>query len=130
MKLDDDVRRAYAELAIAVLGRDRDGAARLFGRLGFATRSGDHGALHTLAGLLLDALRDGVDLRAVDPAAQLAEAIATLSASPLARVPHHFVLLGRVLASLGGLVLTYPPRGGLVTRVAPRLARAAAGSRA
>jgi len=54
------------------------------------------------------------------------QALAVLQENPVARVPEHFVLVGRVLATLAGLVFTHPPRGGLMPILAPRLARAAA----
>lgn len=130
MHLPDEVRRAYAELTFAVLSGDAEGAARLFAELGFATRTGDVAALRELAGLMLETLRDGVDLANIDAGAQLARGMALLAAHPLVTVPHHFVLVGRVLASLGGLVLRYPPSGGLFMRVAPRLARARGAPRA
>jgi ubiquinone biosynthesis protein len=122
MQLPDDVRRAYAALVVAVLSRDSAGAARQLERLGFVAR--DPAALTELAGLILEALGDGVDLAAIDPAAQLARAVSILGAHPLVTMPQHFVLVGRVLASLGGVVLRYPPRGGLFDLIAPRLARA------
>jgi predicted unusual protein kinase regulating ubiquinone biosynthesis (AarF/ABC1/UbiB family) len=125
-RLPDDVRRAYAGLVTAVFAGDAERAAALFAVLGFATRGGDPGALHELAALMLEALREGAELGAIDPAAQLERALALLTTNPLARVPQHFVLIGRVLASLGGLVVRYPPRGGLFAVLAPRLMRAAA----
>jgi len=121
MRLPDAVRRAYAGLVLAIFARDAARAAALFDVLGF---DGDPAALRELAELILDSLRQDADLARVDSAAQLERALAVLSASPLARVPHHFVLVGRVLASLGGLVLKYPPRRGIFPVLAPRLALA------
>lgn len=124
--LDDDTRRAYAGLVMAVLGRDAARAGALLGQLGFVSRTGDPAALHELAELILAAMRPGADLRAFDPRAQLERALALLQQNPIASVPHHFVLVGRVLASLGGIAFAYPPATGLFAILAPRLARAAA----
>jgi hypothetical protein len=66
-----------------------------------------------------------VDLAALKPAEQLARALAIVERSPVARIPEHFVLVGRVLASVGGLLFAYPPRGGIFGTIALRLARAA-----
>jgi predicted unusual protein kinase regulating ubiquinone biosynthesis (AarF/ABC1/UbiB family) len=119
-RLPAGVARAYARLVVAVLSADATRAAALFAELGF---SGDAGALQRLAELLLAALRDASQL---DPRRQLTEALAILQAHPVARVPEHFVLVGRVLATLAGMVFTYPPAGGLLPILAPRLARASA----
>ena len=125
-RLPDGAARAYARLVLAVLSADAPRAAALFGELGFATRDGDTGALQRLAEMVLAALGENVDLATLDPRRQLVQALAVLQENPVARVPEHFVLVGRVLATLAGLVFTHPPRGGLMPILAPRLARAAA----
>jgi ubiquinone biosynthesis protein len=124
MALPDGARRGYGQLLVAVLARDAARAAALFGELGFQSRSGDPAALHDLAELMLGAMRDGADLATMDPRRQLERALAVLADNPVARVPEHFVLVGRVLAALGGLVFAYPPRAGLFAILLPRLTAA------
>jgi predicted unusual protein kinase regulating ubiquinone biosynthesis (AarF/ABC1/UbiB family) len=93
--------------------------ADLFERLGFATRDGRHETLTQFAELLLGQLRDGA---ALDPAAQLAEAMRLARENPLVRLPQDFVLIGRVFMSLGGLIERYRPRLSLLQEIVPFLA--------
>ncbi len=124
MHLTDDVRQAYAALVLSVLARDAERTAQLFGQLGFA---GDPATLREIAETILEAFAATADLAKIDVAAQLTRALRILEAHPVVRIPDHFVLVARVLATLSGVVLAYPPKGGLFPLLGPRLARARAG---
>ncbi len=121
--LSDDERRAYAALTGAVIARDGTRAARLMTELGFSVRpGGDPAALLQFADLLLDAFRPAPDrpLANLDPREAFDQTLALGRESPII-IPHHFVQIGRVLASLAGLVLAYRPRIELWPLVAPFL---------
>ena len=82
-------------------------------------------ALVALATLWLDELRATLaDPTAVDPAAQLERAMRILREQPLAVVPEGFLMLGRVLVALGGLVVRYAPRVDLLGPFTDALRRA------
>jgi predicted unusual protein kinase regulating ubiquinone biosynthesis (AarF/ABC1/UbiB family) len=121
--LSDEERRAYVALTGAVIARDGTRAARLMTELGFAVRpGGDPAALLQFADLLLDAFRPAPDrpLADLDPREAFDQTLALGRESPIL-IPHHFVQIGRVLASLAGLVLAYRPRIELWPLVAPFL---------
>ncbi len=119
-------RAAYAQLVLAILQRDTARMAELFGYIGFATLDGDAGALERFAELMMAAFRDGADLATIDPRAQLEAALRLAHENPVVRLPQEFVLIGRVFASLGGLLVKYQPRVSLFAAIAPHVARAAA----
>jgi predicted unusual protein kinase regulating ubiquinone biosynthesis (AarF/ABC1/UbiB family) len=120
-------RRSYAELAGAILGRDHERIAGKLRDLGFRTRSGDDASLLRFSEMLMDVFRPDPDvaLADLDPQAAFEEALALARANPV-QIPHDFVLLGRVFAALGGLVLRYRPRLDLFALLAPYLAAALA----
>lgn len=121
-----ETRRAYGQLVGAILTRDAARMTELFARLGFRSRTGDEAARAAFAEMLLGAFRAGADLSAIDPRAQLEEAMALARRHPVA-IPDEFVHLGRVFASLGGLLLRFGSRLSLLSLVAPALARAMSG---
>lgn len=122
-RLTPDERRAYGELARAVLLGDGSRAATLLDALGFRAASGDPADLVPVAAQVLDLFRQGVAdaLGAADPERSLEALLAALERNPAVRVPGHFVLLGRVFASLGGLLLHYRPKVALFAILAPYL---------
>jgi ubiquinone biosynthesis protein len=119
-------RRAWAELALAILGRDEARMTRLFAELGFESRDGGQEALRGFAELLLERFREGADPAAAegDSRARLRALLALLQQSPVLRIPQDFVQLGRIFAALGGLVLRYRPRVDLFALIAPEIAAA------
>jgi ubiquinone biosynthesis protein len=117
MRLPPGVPGAYAALLAALLSRDAARAAALLATLGFSTRDGDPGTLLELAELMIAPLRDA----AADPMTLVARALAVVQQNPVARVPEHFVLVGRVLGTLGGLVAAHPPAAGLLGVLARHL---------
>ena len=119
-------RKAYAQLAGAILARDAQRMAELFTRIGFATLDGDPGSLERFAELMMAAFRDGAELGAIDPRAQLEAALRIAHENPVVRLPQEFVLIGRVFASLGGLLVRYQPKVSLFATIAPYVAHAMA----
>lgn len=121
--LEPAVRSAYADLARAVVLGDAGRAAERLHDLGFRTRDGRPEPLVEVAELVLDLFREGAAgrLADADPAESARAFLAALEANPVVRVPSHFVLLGRVFATLGGLLLRYRPRLDLFSLLLPHL---------
>ncbi|MBW2225160.1 MAG: AarF/ABC1/UbiB kinase family protein, partial [Deltaproteobacteria bacterium] len=118
--IDADVRRAYAHLLQAFFVQDTKGVSRVLGELGFRTQSGRPDTL------LLDKLRaEGSVLeQGVSSAEMVDEWIRLLKAvekDPVVHIPDHFVMIGRVFATLGGLVMHYRPTLNLQRTLLPSL---------
>lgn len=122
-RLSREEREAYGELAAAVLLGNARRAAELLHALGFRTTTGDPGPLVETAEVVLELFRKaGSDpLATADPERSLAAFLAAIEANPVVELPGHFVLLGRVFVSLGGLLLRYRPRLDLFGILAPHL---------
>jgi ubiquinone biosynthesis protein len=119
------LRRQYAALAVAILARDEARMAEGFAALGFRSRDGDPAGLRAYAEMFLEAFRQGVEFAdAGDHVEHVARILALTEANPIVEIPEHFVLLGRVFASLGGLLKRYPPRIRLSALLQPELAAA------
>ncbi|MFN8642664.1 MAG: AarF/UbiB family protein [Candidatus Binatia bacterium] len=120
-------RAAYARLCLAVLSGDGAGMAREFARMGFATRDGDDAALRAFADLFLAAFRADSDqpLAALEPDAMMRRILLLTRDNPIVAVPTDFVLLGKVFASLGGLLMRYRPQVNLFQILTPYVLRAA-----
>ena len=120
-------RRAYAQLCLAVLAGDSERMAALFAEMGFATRDGGDDALQAFADLLLQAFRSDSDdpLAHAEPAKALERILRLTRDNPIVAVPPDFVLLGRVFATLGGLLVRYRPRVNLFQILVPFVVRAA-----
>jgi ubiquinone biosynthesis protein len=118
-------RVAYAQLAFAILQKDSARMAQLFATIGFATLDGDPGSLDRFAELLLAAFRDGAELGDIDPRAQLETALRVAHENPVVRLPQEFVLIGRVFASLGGLLVRHQPKISLFATITPFVKHAA-----
>lgn len=113
--LEPEARRAYAQLLQAFFVQDTARVTQLLQQLGFQTQSGRPDTLLWFANLMLDELRSqGSALRqGVSSAAMIDEWIRLLRAveqDPVIRVPDHFVMIGRVVATLGGLIMHYRPK--------------------
>jgi len=122
---DAPTRTAYASLAMAVLARDRARMAACFEALGFRSRDGGTAGLEAYAELFLAAFREGMRLDVdVDHAAHVRRILDLTEENPIAEIPGHFVLLGRVFASLGGLIVRYRPDLRLSALLRPGLAAA------
>ncbi|RLB48192.1 MAG: AarF/ABC1/UbiB kinase family protein [Deltaproteobacteria bacterium] len=124
--IDADVRRAYAHLLQAFFVQDTKGVSRVLGELGFRTQSGRPDTLLWFADLMLDKLRaEGSVLeQGVSSAEMVDEWIRLLKAvekDPVVHIPDHFVMIGRVFATLGGLVMHYRPTLNLQRTLLPSL---------
>jgi ubiquinone biosynthesis protein len=118
-------RRAYAQLCLAILGRDAGRMAELFATMGFRSRDGGDAALRGFADLLLDAFRaDAAAIADLDASGAMQKVLHLTRENPIVAVPADFVLLGRVFASLGGLVMRYRPNINLFALITPYLLQA------
>ncbi len=123
-RLEPARRRAYAGIVAAVVSRDESRTRALLETLGFAARDAEGEGVHAYAELLLEAFRGGGTLAdgGIDPEAQLRRALELARENPVVRVPHDFVLLGRVMATLGGLYMHHKPALSPLAIVLPHLA--------
>lgn len=129
-ELSDEIRLAYLSLLSAFFERDTGRLANSFERLGFRTQSGRADTLVSFMDALLGELAEAVQSGTVhwpDRAAIAARATRLgrlLTADPVVIVPGHFVMIGRVLATLGGLFSHYRPELDVTVHVLPVLASA------
>ena len=112
--LEGEVRRAYAQLLQAFFVQDTKRVSELLQQLGFRTRSGRPDTLLWFAELMLDELRsEGSALRQGFSSSEMIDEwirlLRAVEQDPVVRVPDHFVMIGRVVATLGGLVMHYRP---------------------
>jgi ubiquinone biosynthesis protein len=122
--LDARERAAYARLVLAIAGGNPTAAAGELAALGFAADAPDQ--LVALATSLIGALRPGAQVSELDWDAAFAEQLARARQLGGLVIPRSFVLLGRVLATLAGLLATYRPRIQLHALIARHLAAAIA----
>ncbi|CAG1006039.1 aarF domain-containing kinase [Myxococcaceae bacterium] len=118
-------RRAWASAVLAGAARDVPRTLEELDELGF-TAEGDPRALEAFAERLVSALAPGGALApgSGDPEARLRTLLELLHESPIVRIPTDAVLLGRVMAALGGLFSRYRPRFDLLSCIVPTLLRA------
>jgi ubiquinone biosynthesis protein len=121
-----DVRRAYAQLLQAFFVQDTKRVSQILHGLGFRTRSGRPDTLLWFAELMLDKLRtEGSALgQGASSAEMIDEWIRLLKAveqDPVVHIPDHFVMIGRVFATLGGLVMHYRPTINIQRTLLPSL---------
>ncbi len=126
-ELSPERRRAWAQLVLAGVSRDVPRTLALLEQLGFGSRGGADD-LRRFSAKLLEAVGPGGPLTAgaEDAGARLRAVLELLTDGPAVRIPADAVLLGRVIASLGGLIARYRPRLDLLGLVLPDLLRAAA----
>ena len=126
-ELDTPTRHAYLDLLDAFFQRDDAALLQAFAALGFKTQSGDATTLlafmHALLGELAEAIQHG-RVRWPDREA-LAQRAGALGESflddPVVSIPDHFVMIGRVLTTLGGMFSHYRPDIDVVRHVLPVL---------
>ncbi len=115
-------RAAYARLVLAIAGANDAAAARELTHLGFICDEPDQ--LVALAGSLVGALRPDASVAELDWQRAFADQIAHAKQLSGLQIPRSFVLLGRVLASVAGLLATYKPALQLHPIIASHLAAA------
>lgn len=117
-------RAAYARLVLAIGGGDAAAAARELAALGF--RADDPDRLARAAASLIGALRPGAAVSELDWEVAFAEQIEHVRQLGGLAIPRSFVLLGRVLATVAGLLARHRPRLQLHAVIARHLAAAIA----
>ncbi|HEY4239338.1 MAG TPA: AarF/UbiB family protein [Kofleriaceae bacterium] len=116
-------RAAYARLVLAIAGGNTAEAGAQLAVLGFA--ADDPAALTELTTAIVGALRPGADVAALDWQAAFGEQLARAKQLRGLAIPRSFVLLGRVLATVAGLLAQHKPNLQLYPLIAPALAAAA-----
>jgi ubiquinone biosynthesis protein len=126
-ELRPNTKQTYLQLLEAFFQRDDAGMRNAFAALGFRTQSGRMDTLlafmQALLGELAEAMQEG-HVRWPDR-----EAIAQRAASlgecflndPVVELPDHFVMIGRVLTTLGGMFSHYHPDLDIMRHVLPVL---------
>lgn len=117
-------RAAYARLVIAIAGGDQGAAARELAALGFTAEAPEQ--LVELTAALIGAMRPGASVAELDWEAAFAAQIAQARQLRGLVIPRSFVLLGRVLATIAGLLATYKPNLQIHALIVPHLAAAIA----
>ncbi len=127
--IDDDVRRAYAKIMQAFFVQDRAGVASQLSQLGFRTRTGQPDTLLTFADILLSELQEHRSGHTEWPSTEelierLGELMRSVEDDPVTEIPDHFVMIGRVLTTLGGMFMHYRPTLDFQRHLLPVVARA------
>ncbi|HEY0253964.1 MAG TPA: AarF/UbiB family protein [Kofleriaceae bacterium] len=115
-------RAAYARLVMAIASSDHARTAGELTHLGFICDDRDQ--LVALASSLIGALKPGANVSDLDWQAAFGEQLARAKSLGGLVIPRSFVLLGRVLASIAGLLATYKPALQLHPLIARHLAAA------
>jgi len=130
-QLPPGFRRGAGKLAAALVRGQSERLGRALQELGFRTRDGRPEGLQEIAELLLHA---GQEIRArgrLDPellARLRRELPERVRRNPIVRIPHHLVLVGRVLALLSGVNRSLGVRVDLLRAVAPHVLDRAPGA--
>lgn len=117
-------RHKYARLLAALATRDRATMLDALAALGFG---GEPDALAAMAAVITDAMRPGVSADAIDWELQgraMAVELARQARNAGVTIPRSFVLLGRVLGTMAGLVAAYKPPIQLHLIIAPHVGAA------
>lgn len=123
--LDATTQRGYAQLVGAMLQGAPDRIAALLDEMGFESEG--EGTLQAYAELVVEIFRESAGrFENVDPAQQMARAMELARKQARVQIPEHFVLIGRALAALGGIYLTYKPEVNLMAVVGREVAAALA----
>ncbi len=106
-----EIHALYTEMIAAILTGNAVKTARLFADMGFTGEADTNDSLHEMATDFIELLmlQPGQSLADVDQAQKLATGLELIQKYPSIRVPRHFVLLGRVLLTLGGIMMSYNP---------------------
>ncbi|MBZ0237377.1 MAG: phosphotransferase, partial [Deltaproteobacteria bacterium] len=124
LRLTPEEKRGYARLLAALAMRDEKTALAELAALGFG---GEPTALAIIAHAITQAMKPGELASEIDWERQGRELVATMmrvAKDAGITIPPSFVLLGRVLGTMAGLVATYKPPIQLHAVIAPHLATA------
>jgi len=124
LQLTKAERAAYARLVLAIAGGNQTAAAKELAELGFSADDPDQ--LVDLTGALIGAMKPGMQTSELDWQAAFSDQIAQAKQLGGLTIPRSFVLLGRVLASIAGLLATYKPKLEIHPLIARHLAAAIA----
>jgi predicted unusual protein kinase regulating ubiquinone biosynthesis (AarF/ABC1/UbiB family) len=108
LELSKQERAAYARLVLAIAGGHHANAAKELASLGFTADDPDQ--LVELTAALIGAMKPGMNTADLDWQAAFGDQIAHAKQLGGLEIPRSFVLLGRVLASIAGLLATYKPK--------------------
>jgi ubiquinone biosynthesis protein len=122
LELTKPERAAYARLVLAIAGGNHTSAAKELAELGFSADDPDQ--LVDLTASLIGALKPGMQTSDLDWQAAFGDQIAQAKQLGGLTIPRSFVLLGRVLASIAGLLATYKPKLEIHPLIARHLAAA------
>ena len=121
--LEPVARRAYLSLVQAAIVRDEEGMTAALAAAGFRTKSGRPGTLHRFALALIGSFARAEGEATWPTEAQLlADAKALMTAmtdDPVTIIPDDFIMIARVLGTLGGLFMRYRPKIDVTARVLP-----------
>lgn len=117
-------RAAYARLVLAIAGANQAAAARELAVLGFAADKPEQ--LVEVTASLIGAMRPGAAVSELDWESAFATQIAQAKQLSGLAIPRSFVLLGRVLATVAGLLAKYRPQIHIYPLIARHLAAAIA----
>ena len=124
LELTKAERAAYARLVIAIAGGNGVAAAKELQGLGFSADDPDQ--LVDLTASLIGAMKPGMRASELDWQTAFADQIAQAKQLGGLTIPRSFVLLGRVLAAIAGLLATYKPKLEIHPLIARHLAAAIA----
>jgi ubiquinone biosynthesis protein len=124
LELTKQDRAAYARLVLAIAGGNSAAAGNELAALGFS--ADDPAQLVDLTSALIGAMKPGMQTDELDWQAAFADQIAQAKQLGGLVIPRSFVLLGRVLASVAGLLATYKPKLEIHPLIARHLALAIA----
>lgn len=108
LELGPAERAAYARLVLAIAGANHTAAAAELAILGFDADAPEQ--LVELTAALIGAMRPGTEVSELDWETAFATQIAQAKQLRGLTIPRSFVLLGRVLATIAGLLATYKPK--------------------
>ncbi len=124
LELGKPERAAYARLVLAIAGGYHSAAATELSALGFAADDPDQ--LVDLTSSIIAALKPGTQTSDLDWQTAVGDQIAQAKQLGGLTIPRSFVLLGRVLASIAGLLATHRPKIEIHPLIARHLAAAIA----
>ncbi len=124
LELTKPERAAYARLVLAIAGGNTAAAGQELKVLGFSADDPDQ--LVDLTASLIAAMKPGMQTSELNWQEAFADQIAQAKQLGGLTIPRSFVLLGRVLASVAGLLATYKPKLEIHPLIAKHLAAAIA----